>query len=51
MQCLLTDLEENLQARKKIQEKPWYRILGTEIFKNYGKTTQISEEKKLYSAR
>ena len=30
-QCLPTDFTENLLARKKIQIKAWYRILGTEI--------------------
>ena len=49
-----TDFVENLLARKKIQVKAWYRILGTEILRYddfHCKTAQISEENKLYPAK
>ena len=49
-----TDFVENLPTRKKIQVKAWCRILGTEILRYYdfhSKTTQISEENKLYPAK
>ena len=47
-QCLPTEFVENVLARKKIQVKGCYRILGTEIFSYeelHSKTTQISKEK------
>ena len=53
-QCLPTNFAENLLARKKIQIKPWYRILGTEILsceEFHCKTTQISEKNELCPAK
>ena len=53
-QCLPTYFPENLLARKKVQIKAGYRILGTEKLSYeeiHCKTTQISEENKLYPAK
>ena len=53
-QCLPTDFAENLLARKKIQIKAWYRIIGTKILSYeefHCKTTQISEENELYPVK
>ena len=53
-QCLPTDVAENLLARKKIQIKTWYRILGTEMlsYKEFHCITiQISEENGLYTRK
>ena len=52
-QYLQTDFAENLLARKKIQIKAWFSILGAEIMSYvelHCKSTQISQENKLYSA-
>ena len=55
LEAKLTDaLCRKSTSMKKIQIKPWYRILGTEISSYeefHCKTKEISEEKELYLAK
>ena len=49
-----SDFAENILARKKIEKKAWYTILGTETLSYeefHCKAAQISEEIELYLAQ
>ena len=54
LEAILTKLAESVLARKKIQMKACYKILGTEnssYAEFHSKTTQIPRETELYPAK
>ena len=54
LEAMPSDFAENILARKKIENKAWYTILGTETLSYeefHCKAAQISEEIELYLAQ